>query len=243
MFAATMITIDRSPKQNYAGETLKNLARSGAFRSPWLKRFRVFDSGSPSLDFLAGHVPFVFETDTATRNPTQNAAAALRWASQQGEPWCLFLEDDIDVCGRFIESVGGWLTDHAEDYRVFPLGANYDLLLSLRNLGQTAWKYPIDMFYGTLGLAIRAKDAAAIADWWEEKDRNQVGGGHPYDIYITEWARVQAITHFLTPVPSFVQHTGNESVIRPGSVFHIYDSWPGREWFYKRRRSFAEVVQ
>jgi hypothetical protein len=232
MFAVVMITVDRSPKQNFVGDTLAALERAGVFDSPLLESFTVFDSGSPSLDFL----PNGWLIDSAKRCPVGNTAAALAHGANSGSPWVLFLEDDIDVCDKFLESIAGWLYDHHEGYEVFPLGANYDMILALERLDKTAWRYSVNQFYGTLAVAMRARTAGSIADYLlKHHSSPERRVGSPYDLYMADWARENHITHFLTPVPSFVQHTGVESIIRPGSIFHTYESWPGPEWSYQRR--------
>jgi hypothetical protein len=105
----------------------------------------------------------------------------------------------------------------------------------LERLGKTCWKYSVDQFYGTIAVAMRAVTAARIAHYLIQRHRGPTKrDGSPYDLYIADWARENGIPYFLTPVPSFVQHTGTDSMIRPGSIFHTYDSWPGPEWVYKR---------
>lgn len=230
MFAVVMITIDRSPKPNFIGQTLAALDRSGVFQSLLLDSFTIFDSGSASLKFL----PMIngWPVLSAKRCPVENTAAALRHGAESGSPWVLFLEDDIDVCGRFLESISMWLEDHAEGYEVFPLGANYNTIIAMERLGKTSWRYAVEQFYGTLAVAMRAETAGQVADYLMQRRGSTEGS--PYDLYMADWARERGITYFLTPVPSFVQHTGVESVIRPGSIFHVYESWPGPDWSYKR---------
>lgn len=233
MFAVRMITIDRSPKRNFVKGTLDALERSSVFSSPLLESFYVFDSGSPSLDFLAQ--VSLGKINSAKRNPVQNVVAALRSGAAAGSPWVLFLEDDIDVCGDFLESIAGWLADHEDEYPVFPLGANYDVLKTLQKLNKTAWKYPVAQFYGTLAVVMRAEIAYILAAYLETRDKSNLEiGSYPYDLYMGAWATECGYPHFLTPVPSFVQHTGTESVIRPGSEFHTYATWPGPSWTYQR---------
>lgn len=236
MFNVSLITVDRSPKQNFFGQTMTALDRSGVFDSPLLDRFTIFDSGSPNFDFLSTYT-YGWPVDSAKRCPVENTAAALLFAGSSPSPWVLFLEDDIDVCDKFLESVSAWLADHEEHYKVFPLGANYEQIVALERLGKTAWRYSIEQFYGTLAVAMRAETAQQIGRYLLRRHAGPTKrDGAPYDLYMSDWAREQGITHFLTPVPSFVQHTGVESVIRPGSIFHTYESWPGPKWAYEGQR-------
>lgn len=230
MFHATMITVDRSPKQNFLRRTLENLTRSGVFASPLLDGFTIVDSGSrvSFIDDATVNVERDVAIDSAVRVPTENAARALKLGAESGSPWVLFLEDDIDVCGRFVESTAAWLGEHERAYKVFPLGANYDAVKGCVRRGERAWPYGVAQYYGTLAVAMRRETAADLAAFLAERAHRQ-----EYDLLMAEWARGQGISHFLTPAPSFVQHIGVESVIRPGSVFHTYETWPGPTWIYE----------
>ena len=238
-FSVALITVDRSPKQNFLAETVANLRRAGVFDSPLLDQFSVIDSGSESLQFIYDAFEDIDRgvyIVTGMRSPTMNAAAAFRRAAYVAKPgsWVLFLEDDIDVCASFLESTAAWLADqpYLLKHRVFPLGANYpQQLKEARRVGQTAWQYPIDGFYGTLAVAVDAADAREIATALE---RAQQTSDRPdcYDLHMAAWAKRQGVRDLLTPVPSFVQHIGTESIIRPESVFHTYETWPGRTWQY-----------
>lgn len=232
MFYVTLITIDRSPKRNYLADTLQNLQRAGVFSSHLLERFAIIDGGSPSLDFLWDAVKLIpnrrmaFYSSKTTA--TKNAARAFGMAGYHGSDWTLFLEDDIDVCANFLESVDAWLKKHADKgHVVYPMGANYSAIDEMAARGRDYWSYGVQSFYGTLAVAMRPTDAMLV-------------GAHllasatadEYDLRIAEWAKGRGITHFLTPAPSFVQHIGAESTIRPGGDFHQYSSWRGKDWSY-----------
>lgn len=238
-FAIVMITVDRSPGKNYLIETLENLKRGGVFDSPLLGDFTIFDSGS---EIKERHVNQALDTVGLSskinrviagirRTPTENSAIALSVGARLGFHWVLFLEDDIDVCADFLESTAVWLEEHAEKYRVFPLAAKYDEILAvLARRGDTMWRYPVECFYGTVAITMRSEDALSIATYLEGR-KNE----HQYDLHMQDWARERDIKYFLTPVPSFVQHIGAQSFIRPGSDPIAYGSWPGREWSYARK--------
>ena len=231
-FAVAMITLDRSPKSNYLGTTLSNLERAGVFASPLLESFTLVDSGSTSKAFIHETIvsmSYRLHVKSAKRWPTENAACALRLASGAGAPWVLFLEDDIDVCDRFLESTSDWLADFAYGYRIFPLGANYASLQARRDAGHHTWTYPLDLFYGTLAVAMKAETAASLAAYLDAHFTDS-----KYDLLMADWARKQGVEDFLTPVPSFVQHIGVESLIRPGSAPIIYPCFAGRTWSYER---------
>lgn len=237
--AVVLITVDREsmpiPGRNYLEQTLLNLSRAGVFRSPLVDSFTLVDSGSPSLLHIHRALTSVdcgrrINVDAmGKRSPTANAARALDLGSRSGSPYVLFLEDDIDVIDGFVESVGMWMDKHF-DTRVWALGANYNWIDAAVVCGEEACRYPLEQFYGTLGFVVRAVDAARIAAHWRRTPDRQ-----EYDLMIAEWAREQGATHFLTPAPSFVQHIGDQSTLRPGDVFHQYSSWPGPQWTYQPR--------
>jgi hypothetical protein len=233
-FDVVMMTFDRSPRTNYLQDTVNNLLRAGVFESSRLHSFTLADSGSPTLDVIQTafeNVDYDVYVATGQRTPTQNAAYALSRASNMGADWVLFLEDDIDVCNWFLESAAGWLEDHIDmGHRVFPLGANYADIEGLVGRS-TCWTYPIAAYYGTLAVAMRSNDARSIAEHLAQIDPEKA----TYDLFIAQWAAARGIREFLTPVPSFVQHLGQDSSIRPGGEFHQYRSWPGRQWSYARR--------
>lgn len=239
--AAVMVTVDRTPKPNYLAETLENLARSGA-KPP--RPLVIADSGTdngwsyPDIRRTWGSWVHLDQTDGEFLCANLNVARALRLGAKSGAPWVLFLEDDIDVVADFFDSVGAWLDDHArEDRHLYAFGANYAQVGDLAARGIHAWDYPIEDFYGTQAIAVRAEDAPSLADYLEEHCFDLTPEGTRYDHLMRGWAKERwpEIDHFLASCPSFVQHTGRSSVIDPREVVHVFPSWPGREWSYLRR--------
>ena len=239
-FAAVLITANRSPRPNYLLTTLDNLLTHGGLRAapPELHTFTIIDGTADdlywaldTLDPLAGReVGCVSGALPANRN----VAYALRFAASVGAPWVLFLEDDIDVCADFFASTAAWLADFADPrYPIFPLGANYPQVDAPTNYG-CAWEYPIDKFYGTQALALRADTAVSVADYIDTHCYSRTHDGTAYDLLIADWARANGYGSFLTPAPSFVQHIGRESVIRPRAETHVFPSWRGHRWSYVR---------
>lgn len=233
-----MITMDRSPKRNYLGETIRNLERSGLWESSRLRRFILVDSGSPSVyQYLFNQMATKgLDVDTCIkpRVARENVARALFLGARTDADWVLFMEDDIDVCSDFLNSVGRWLDKHGvSTCHVFAFGAAYDQIRMAHKLRATAWGYPVEAFYGTQCFAIRPQDANSLAIWLET--HRLVGGVDApgaYDISMQEWARTNwpSVDHFMASVPNFVQHLGEESAI--GNGFFQFPAWPGREWSY-----------
>lgn len=246
--AAVMITVDRSPAPNYLAETLANLKRGGLLSSHRLARFVMVDSG-PGCDFassaahaLRGHPtpPYSGVVGSAGRVCANvNVANALRVGAGLA-PWVLFLEDDIDVCADFFDSVGAWLDDHArEDRRLCAFGAAYGWVEEAMAEGRAAADYPITQFYGTQALALRSKDALSLSAYLVEHCYDRTDDGTAYDLLMADWAQRTwpEIRHFLASAPSFVEHVGRTSAIRPRPETHTFPSWPGREWSYLERRA------
>jgi len=238
---AVMVTVDRSPGQNYLNSTLKSLANSDLLTSERLHSLTVLDSDClgwservvESLYFGSGRV---LTTSQPRRTVAKlNVASALTIGAELRNEvsggWILFLEDDIAVCSNFFDSVATWLDKHSrEDRRVYSFGANYQEVKEAVENGLESWDYPIDSFYGTQCFAIRPCDAVTLAD---ELETTSDGPGI-YDLTMHTWAKkyYPNINHFLASAPSFVQHMGEASVIRKEGKMFTFPSWPGEEWSY-----------
>jgi hypothetical protein len=236
-----MITVDRAPRRNYLGETLANLARAGVFDSQYLNRFAVFDSraGNYARDILSTAPHVVADVWSDNRVACENAGAALVAGAESGASWVLFMEDDIDVCSHFLESVAEWLDDVANQrFRLYALGANYEQLEAAVRAGGIGWEYPVGAFYGTQCFAVRAEDAATLGAYWLTNPIvRTVRNPNAYDLMVHDWAAANYpnLQYFCASAPSFVQHIGRESVCTGKPVTHEFPSWRGRDWRYRGR--------
>jgi len=256
--AVTMITVDRSLKgkrTNYLGETLRNLGRSKVFDSPRLRTFTLCDSlGDPrlwcgeELVFTASCIEAITKS-AAPRLACENAGHALICGGLSGAKWVLFLEDDIDVCGDFLGSVGRFLDRYGrrEQFRLYAFGAAYDQISDMRLQGYDHWRYPVSAFYGTQAFAARAEDAVSLGQYISSNPMVRgVYNPNAYDLMFHDWAAVHYPgCEFLASAPSFVQHIGRESVCTGKEETHRFESWPGREWSYRPVESASKsgIVQ
>lgn len=257
MIAFVMRTVDRAlgkvqrhepdrEWQNYLGTTLHNLAAGGLFTTQRRWTLDVIDSGSspfylPSRGMLEfgryepeGVVRYHVSEERLTAN--QAALKALTIGVERKADWIVFLEDDIDVCSRFVESVEDWLADHAKpEHNLYAFCAAYQGVREAKNQALGAWLYPIAKFYGTQAVAFRHEDAEkAVVYLSRERQFTEQFGG--FDLALKRWALYcwRYHTHFLASAPSFVQHIGRESSLHLGR-FHDYVSWPGPAWSYTRK--------
>lgn len=239
---ATMVTIDRSPSDNYLAQTLHSLASSDLLESSRLETLTVFNSCADSWaestiqsnDQLRRVGTF---TPCHKLNANHNVAEALRRSGERSNKWVLFLEDDISVCASFFDSVGAWLDDNATDeHKVFVFGVPYPHIDECLANGLSSWKYPIGSFYGTQCFAIGAIDAVDLAAYLTLHCYDREFDGTEYDLLMCDWARECGEDHFLASCPSFVQHVGRSSIIRPRAETHIFPSWPGVNWSYIRQQ-------
>jgi len=253
--AVVMITIDRSPKPNYLPQTIANLDRSGVFDSPHLHSFHL-TMGHPRKHIvdpkyrMAANRVLHYRECVSLRNPPcktrwlprENAGQALIWGSRMGvAEWVLFLEDDIDVCANFLESVSGWLDKHS-----FVDGNGYGNIYSFASpvnpsaLGLfERWTYPDPRnFYGTQAFAVNPRTANYLGHLLTY---NYGLVHHPdgtlfspaeYDLAIGSYAHATDRS-IVCSVPSFVQHIGKESSLSDRSECHTFPSWPGRGWSYR----------
>jgi len=231
-------TIDRSPRRNFLGETLTNLKRSGVLKSEHLGKLWIVDGGSKDLwsylhsqgvdeDFLINH---------GDRTLQQNAQRCIELVSRGNSKWCLVLEDDLDVCDRFLESVVYWLEEHQlHGTMMYVFGANYDQIALAHHMHQTSWAYPCQSFYGALACAWLRETAADLAKWlgpdpFLKKMNGDELRTHAHDLKLGQWGIEQGLHFFLSAVPNFIQHIGVESSL--GNKQVVYPAWPGREWSY-----------
>lgn len=240
-FAIVISTADRSPARNYLVDTLNALMQSGVFSSAIPHRVIVVDTGkgvmqrSRAAIWFASHgIPVEIVTPERHGSSPDNAAEGL-WAaaSTVNAEWVLFLEDDIEACGSFLESVDAWLRDHAtDDVPMYPFCAAYSKNAG-RERSAKSWKYGLGSFYGTQAYAIRGKDAVSASVFLrkEARARNQTNG---HDLLLRDWvlSEYPDCTHLLSPGMDFVQHVGKESSIHAGR-FHSYPHFGGYGWRYE----------
>jgi hypothetical protein len=238
--AAVMVTMDRSPGENYLGNTLANLERSDLFTSGRLCSFVTCDSLSGNwareqIGELAHGKHYLVSLDVI--DPGErivaniNVSTALEAGYRYKSKWVLFLEDDIDVCANFFDSVGLWLDQHADEkYKVYAFGAAYPDVATQYDKGLSSWEYPVRAYYGTQCFAVQGDDALSLANYISGHVYDKEPDGTAWDLLMHDWAGVDQM--FLASCPSFVQHIGTSSIIRPRNNVHTFDSWPGRDWSY-----------
>lgn len=211
--AVVMITVDRSPRENYLARALDNLKRGGVFVSGLLNYFHVINS-TPSREhfplplwgFECGMSFWFTDRDLLA---CENAGRALKIGAESGAPWVLFCEDDIDTCSRFLESVSTWLDQFANDrYGIYPFASPYDVNNSnSQQTAECAW----DSFYGTQCFAIRPHHANLLGNYLLSNPLVK-GKVQPtfYDLMIADWLHTNNLL-ILCSNPSFVEHIGRES--------------------------------
>jgi len=225
-------TKDRSPNKNYVRDTLANLERAGVMDSPHLLDLGIVDSGSrPAFvkDLRATDWP----VDSAVRTLHQNAARCIEAVgADKRADYGMVLEDDLDFCDRFLEQVVAWLEDHEVDYpQMYVLGANFDQIRRVAEMGGQAWAYPVTAFYGAQALVWKRQHAAQLAGWLGPDPQYNGVTDHGHDLLLQQWGKSIQLTHFVASAPCMVQHIGNESGI--GNRFFQFP-WGGRDWEYRR---------
>jgi hypothetical protein len=236
-----LITTNRRPKGsiNYLYKTMKNLKRGGVFNTDC--EFHIVDSGTNSedTDFPFSHIPtncFIksSQVDIPMKFRCANLNVARALEIGLSKKWILFLEDDIDVIKDFVESVALWIEHHEnKDIAIYPLAASYQSVIDAAKKGETSINYPHNNFYGTQGMLFRSKDIQGLIDYLREDPYRKNVDGTAWDLIISEWSnKTSPVKHFITPVPSFVQHDGRSSIVNPRCKTHIFSSFPGNNWSY-----------
>lgn len=249
--AIAVKTIDRGawpPKaRNYLGATLANLERGGVFESERLHSLTLVDSGSPNpTKFIEGEAGELvkhckLDIPDERRNYHRNAVRAITLAANSGADWAMVIEDDINVCSDFLESVVAWLEDHRKSSpMMYVFGANYSQIRAAYRKRQTVWRYPSRSFYGALCCVWSPEDARDLIDWYgpdpcyvhEETGKKIHGRGH--DLMLGRWGRDRGIGHYMASVPCFIQHIGLESGL--GNRKIQYAGWRGPGYSYVNGR-------
>lgn len=237
-YRIVLSTADRSPGPNYLVGTLNSLARSGVFSSQIPVKLVIVDTGkgvrqrAQAMIWCKTHgVDAQILTPKRRSSTPDNAACGL--CNYTNTDWTIFLEDDIEVCGAFLESVDVWLRENATlEIPIYPLCAAYG-----KNAGRerdaATWRYSVGGFYGTQAYAIRSHECLDLGCFLKtEAALREMINGH--DLLLKEWvqARYPDVTHLLCPGMDFVQHVGKESSIHPGR-YHAYPNFGGPDWSYQ----------
>jgi len=259
----TLITTDRFPRKNYLSETINNLVRGGVFESERLNLVHLLPSSERDTHWKIVYSwivderrPINIHVPHTSLLPCENAGRALQIGSQDKSKWVLFLEDDIDVCADFLDSVGKWLDRFGDnpDYRIFQFGCPYTPQVYLSH--PPIWEYHSYYdFYGTQCFAIRSEDAESLGKYIfsnaefvrpnpsynplipDEDASPFLYRRNPaqYDLMFCQWAEINYPNcRFVASVPSFVQHIGEESSLTDSVSCHKFPSWPGRDWRYEK---------
>src|SRR5690606_22110405 len=126
-------------------------------------------------------------------------------AAASGARWAMVIEDDIDVCADFLESVETWLEEHARaDRLMYALGANYAQIEFVAAQGGTEWAYPVPAFYGAQALAWAREDAAQLAEWLGPDPSYDGKRDHGHDLLLQRWGATRGLRFFAAAAPCFV---------------------------------------
>lgn len=180
------------------------------------------------------------ETGQLHRSRNANALECLRIGIASQAPWILFVEDDVDFCRDFLGSVDRWLARHARrDRHLYSFATPYKGVCQAWEQGLTSWDFPARNFYGNQALAFSRSDAISAENYIRRRLPTW-DTGQGFDLLLKEWALGSfRCEFFLSSVPSFVQHMGQESSIHFGR-FHAVSGWAGRDWSYAS--SMSEVA-
>lgn len=238
-FALAMSTVDRGPV-NYLGQTLASLGRGGVFASPLNAGVVVADGGSTdatSLTRARGTWPVTSLYGRQGQSAPTTAIQALESAIGHEAEWIIWLEDDVLVCGAFLESVDGWLTDHATpDYRLYALYCPYPEVRRAWQAHATSWRYPLAAFYGSQALVLRREDVRSLITYFWASPWREAPSSQGFDLCLRDWHRqvYPGLDAMLATVPCLVNHVGHVSALGHDAVFHTAPAWGGEDWSYQR---------
>lgn len=164
--------------------------------------------------------------------PNENGCLALESAARQGTPWVIFLEDDAGLIHDFFGSVERWLSAYARpDIHLYPLGAAYSRCFSEKS---NVWEYPISAYYCSVAFAIRTEHVGSAVAYLRANPHVTQG----FDLMLGHWHRTVSPSEiFLTPVPCFVDHLGDDSTLvgnRPDhNVVGHFHGFRGYDYSYQ----------
>lgn len=257
--ALCIVTVDRSPNENYLLRTLNNLDRAGLWHSNRLHSVHIADSGPvlephkwpwPALREYADRFthpnesiaswPLKVHSAEVRVSGKQNCANALIAGAECGSDWVVQIEDDLDFCDDFIGSVGRWLDLHERPDTVHTFAGDHAMIAASIKKGVYAWDEPVHWFWGNQCLAMRPAVAMDVGMWLREHPIYYHADGRPdenaHDFELQRWAVARGVTHFRASAPCFVQHIGSVTSVpgnpRGGRLVQ-FPSWPGRAWSFR----------
>lgn len=178
-------------------------------------------------------------SEDADAAPNENGCLAIEGALAAECDWVLFLEDDAGPVDDFIGSTERWLADHAQDdVHLYALGS------PLGVLDVEAVRWPIEQFYCSVALAIRASQAASLVAYLRANAHVRTG----FDIMSGHWHRTVSDSPYLIAAqPCLVDHLGDESTLidtRPGrNVVGRFKRFLGTDYSYAGRPTDQETKE
>lgn len=235
-----IITRDRSPRHNYLIETLDNLVRGGVFLSNHFHSLTILDDASNANygNEIRGHIkqkqiPVSFTTHDEVAGSKGNAERAHRLLHSLSNEvtWGMVMEDDIDVCTRFLESAVNWLDKYAAEVRRL-------YFMGLPDISHDNHRdyYENKNFYGSQCYIVRTKDSLSIAEFL--KTAGPFNNGH--DTKLMKWLKKTYDKKYhkvCSPSPAFIQHIGVDSSIQKSerNKAHPHFHFIGRDKKYHRK--------
>lgn len=236
MISIAIKTAHRDP--DYLRITLENLKRSGVFESEFFDSLFIVDSYPSDIfhrlpKFVVAKPKIQIDEPQEKRSLHENALQAISLAvSSKTADWVMVLEDDLDFCGNFLDSVHRWLEKHkTSKTQMYVFGANYQQVLNAVQSGESSWDYPVEAFYGAQCCVWRKLDAAHLVEWLGPNPNYDGVTRNGHDLLLQRWGKDQGLKFFLASAPSFVQHIGVESGI--GNRYFEFLSFPGPKWVYQ----------
>lgn len=221
-----MTVADRSPRVNYARQTVDALLAQGI----WADHFHVFAS-APDVAWLGLTEGLTLHVPQRRLTRNENGLALLRGVPKCD--WVLHLEDDVLFCDDFLGSVTRWLSRYQCRRKVYTFCA----LRGGPPDGCEAWDQP-ENAWGCMAVAMRWRHAQELATWVERRlpvwrvGMSEGWRKSGFDMMIRQWA----VEPFLASNPSFVQHNGCESLTHAFRKRPFIKSpfFAGPDWSYRR---------
>ena len=226
-YLITFTTINRSPKKNYMKTTLNNFFE--AVQGYDKNNYKVIIQCSvcqnndhiPNIDGVDIFVP----EEKQTLN--QTSLNVLKKSFDYDYEYLLFCQDDLDFSNGVLEFLDQWLERvNCDDVPFVALYGNYGQIKKCMDNNKLKWDYPMDCFYGSLGMLIKKENVIKFANSFEEhlknpkdfwgKDYGPLVDWKCFDLWFPRIFRAiyPEQKHCYATAPCLIQHIGDESSCR-----------------------------
>ena len=208
--SAVMLTADRSPRQNYVGDSVNSLRASGLLDHPEVSFTLLhFGRSNANLAPIQDNHSGMNIVIGPQRNYNFSVVKALRQAANTNADIVLFMEDDILVDKGLADIVLAAFKSFGEDQKIIDFVSYYDGIYEHYFLGHNFLDMAANTYYGNQCFAMPNEAARSFADFVDQESADKPGF---CDVWIADWLQANNWGDTVRcAVPSVAQHMGRDS--------------------------------